>query len=518
MVRCTCVAIVASLLPLATGSATWKRLAPTSSDGPDAREATILEVVGDAAYIYGGSGDGDGNVFDDTWKFDIVQQKWSILQQQPSPGLRFAHSSAARPAMHEIYVFGGTILNMSILGADYTQTNDLWKLDTVTEKWSQVQLATPVAPIPRSEATAVAVGNDSLVVFGGVVVPTNNSYPIDLNDLWSFSYDAKTWTQLGSTNKLDAPLTRFSHASTTLTVDGVLYVAVFSGRHITNDGWTILNDAWMFPLSEDAPQVWTELNAYPPFDRIFTQVLTSPSGVWTFGGLNFVGQNQDSAIAYADTIYAPSDNLPQLDLLYDYAVDLSTISARYNHRMALWHGHLIVYGGKFQSCLGDLWLRNSSFLPSDPSPYITNPATLSSIMFLFVAFLVLFFTSIFLIAYMYRRYRRHNGSRRTAHVVRPRGLSQEQINHFELVKFSPLTPPTDEMCPICLIEYASDDELRQLPCMHRYHPPCIDEWLKKNQTCPMCKRDVTASEEDPPVPSSPTVLPPIVIDRALLDE
>ncbi|KAF0727900.1 hypothetical protein Ae201684_014164 [Aphanomyces euteiches] len=293
--------------------------------------------------------------------------------------------------MHEIYVFGGTILTMSILGADYTQTNDLWKLDTVAEKWSQVQVATPVAPIPRSEATAVAVGNDSLVVFGGVVVPTINSYPIDLSDLWSFSYDAKTWTQLGPTNKLVAPLTR-SHASTTLTVNGVLYVA-------------------------DVPQVWTELNAYPPFDRIFTQVLTGPSGVWTFGGLNFVGQNQDSAIAYADTIYAPSNNLPQLDLLYDYAVDLSTISARYNHRMALWHGHLIVYGGKFQSCLGDLWLRNSSFLPSDPSPYITNPATLSSIIFLLVAFLVLFFTSIFLIAYMYRRYRWHNGSRRTENVV-----------------------------------------------------------------------------------------------------
>ncbi|CAK4688983.1 unnamed protein product [Aphanomyces euteiches] len=164
--------------------------------------------------------------------------------------------------MHEIYVFGGTILTMSILGANYTQTNDLWKLDTVAEKWSQVQVATPVAPIPRSEATAVAVGNDSLVVFGGVVVPTTNSYPIDLSDLWSFSYDAKTWTQLGPTNKLVAPLTRFSHASTTLTgrdlssmdsslmhlVNGVLYVAVFSGRHITNDGWTSLNDAWMFPL------------------------------------------------------------------------------------------------------------------------------------------------------------------------------------------------------------------------------------------------------------------------------
>ncbi|CAK4095720.1 unnamed protein product [Aphanomyces euteiches] len=235
--------------------------------------------------------------FLDAVEFDIVQEKWTILQQQPSPGLRFDHSSAARPAMHEIYVFGGTILTMSILGADYTQTNDLWKLDTVAEKWSQVQVATPVAPIPRSEATAVAVGNDSLVVFGGVVVPTINSYPIDLSDLWSFSYDAKTWTQLGPTNKLVAPLTRFSHASTTLTVNGVLYVA-------------------------DVPQVWTELNAYPPFDRIFTQVLTGPSGVWTFGGLNFVGQNQDSAIAYADTIYAPSNNLPQLDLLYDYAVDL----------------------------------------------------------------------------------------------------------------------------------------------------------------------------------------------------
>jgi hypothetical protein len=34
-----------------------------------------------------------------------------------------------------------------------------------------------------------------------------------------------------------------------------------------------------------------------------------------------------------------------------------------------------------------------------------------------------------------------------------------------------------EPCAICFDEFAADDDVKQLPCGHYFHPGCIDEWL-----------------------------------------
>ncbi len=48
-----------------------------------------------------------------------------------------------------------------------------------------------------------------------------------------------------------------------------------------------------------------------------------------------------------------------------------------------------------------------------------------------------------------------------------------------------------DVCAVCIEEYADGDGLRELPCGHRFHAACIDEWLTKQQaTCPLCKLDV----------------------------
>lgn len=46
-------------------------------------------------------------------------------------------------------------------------------------------------------------------------------------------------------------------------------------------------------------------------------------------------------------------------------------------------------------------------------------------------------------------------------------------------------------CSICLEEYVTGDWCREFPvCSHIYHSNCIDEWLKKNPTCPVCRNCV----------------------------
>ncbi|XP_026408443.1 E3 ubiquitin-protein ligase At1g63170-like [Papaver somniferum] len=48
----------------------------------------------------------------------------------------------------------------------------------------------------------------------------------------------------------------------------------------------------------------------------------------------------------------------------------------------------------------------------------------------------------------------------------------------------------DAECSICLAEYADDETLRELPCAHLFHVDCVDTWLKKNASCPLCKRGI----------------------------
>lgn len=41
-------------------------------------------------------------------------------------------------------------------------------------------------------------------------------------------------------------------------------------------------------------------------------------------------------------------------------------------------------------------------------------------------------------------------------------------------------------CIICISETVSADELCILKCNHTYHKICIDKWLSKQKTCPIC--------------------------------
>ncbi|KAI6707577.1 hypothetical protein NL676_010539 [Syzygium grande] len=46
----------------------------------------------------------------------------------------------------------------------------------------------------------------------------------------------------------------------------------------------------------------------------------------------------------------------------------------------------------------------------------------------------------------------------------------------------------DAQCSICLGEYREKEVLRIMPiCGHTFHLSCIDAWLRKRSTCPVCR-------------------------------
>jgi len=55
-------------------------------------------------------------------------------------------------------------------------------------------------------------------------------------------------------------------------------------------------------------------------------------------------------------------------------------------------------------------------------------------------------------------------------------------------------------CMVCMEEFRDGEALRSLPCLHRYHQRCIDQWLSRNPECPICKQDITAPQNMPAAP------------------
>ncbi|KAI9346482.1 hypothetical protein BDR26DRAFT_855658 [Obelidium mucronatum] len=45
----------------------------------------------------------------------------------------------------------------------------------------------------------------------------------------------------------------------------------------------------------------------------------------------------------------------------------------------------------------------------------------------------------------------------------------------------------ESACVICLTNYEDGDGIKKLSCQHHFHVECVDEWLRLNKTCPLCK-------------------------------
>merc|ERR1719245_963375 len=63
------------------------------------------------------------------------------------------------------------------------------------------------------------------------------------------------------------------------------------------------------------------------------------------------------------------------------------------------------------------------------------------------------------------------------------GMTKEELTKLTIIqKF-------EKKCAICLNEFEDGEDLRCLVhCSHVFHLECVDEWLKDNRRCPMCRQ------------------------------
>ncbi|KAF9612467.1 hypothetical protein IFM89_000215 [Coptis chinensis] len=69
------------------------------------------------------------------------------------------------------------------------------------------------------------------------------------------------------------------------------------------------------------------------------------------------------------------------------------------------------------------------------------------------------------------------------------GATSNQING--LPQSTVQTDNFAEACAVCLETPTIGDTIRHLPCLHKFHKDCIDPWLRRKTSCPICKCSIT---------------------------
>jgi len=270
-----------------TGTETRIELARTSDwyqipvVGPSAREDAAMAAIGADGKIvlFGGFRDGFG-VIDDTWVFDTVTKKWTKKDPPVSPSARAGHSIASVFNDDKVVLFGGSdYINWSC-------KNDTWVYDLSDDRWTPQ--STNTSPSGRVWAAEAAASNDDrIVLFGGYLdgAELGDTWTYDVaescwtristyapgarqqtamasvstddkavlfggystrygyqTDSWSFDFSDRQWFQL---NPQTAPSTSDGHGMATIFNDD---------RVILFGGWNYPSDTWLYDISEDSWQ------------------------------------------------------------------------------------------------------------------------------------------------------------------------------------------------------------------------------------------------------------------------
>ena len=117
----------------------------------------------------------------------------------------------------------------------------------------------------------------------------------------------------------------------------------------------------------------------------------------------------------------------------------------------------------------DFYTHNQTQI-QDNSMFVTQPEfylTFSSVLFCFIFYNVV------------QHFRNNYHRELTERLCNRREIEKKNIIYE--IGSSP------RVCSICLEDFTENTPLIQLNCNHMYHPDCINSWLQRQSSCPLCR-------------------------------
>jgi len=73
---------------------------------------------------------------------------------------------------------------------------------------------------------------------------------------------------------------------------------------------------------------------------------------------------------------------------------------------------------------------------------------------------------------------------------------KEAVEAMPTVEIAGGTGDEAASCPVCLEDYAPGERAREMPCRHRFHANCIVPWLEMHSSCPVCRFQLPADDDN----------------------
>lgn len=315
--------------PTVAQSLAWRQIQP-ASEAPSPRwdHTLVADSSGGALWLYGGR-DNDGNPFDDTWRYDLTSDSWTLVDGS-GPAARFGATAALAGDSRGFLMYGGQ--------AGSTFFNDTWRFDFDRSEWTLEHDGSADAPAPRYGLGSAYLPDGHFVISHGF------TFDGRYDDTWRFDPVAKMWHAFDLSSP--RPLNRCLHEMILLPSSKVLlYGGCSSGFGPCPQG-----DAWVFDADSG---LWTDVTpAAGPAAR------SNPSLVWSATlehAILFGGQAESGKSA---ELWAGSFDGRVLAWSLIQTVGEAP-SPRSSHDAVVLDNQMYLFGGLADNgATGDLWVLN----------------------------------------------------------------------------------------------------------------------------------------------------------------
>ncbi|KAL3839903.1 hypothetical protein ACJIZ3_024494 [Penstemon smallii] len=213
-----------------------------------------------------------------------------------------------------------------------------------------------------------------------------------------------------------------------------------------------------------------------------------------------IQQNMD----YDDINHEPLDKFNHKIVVSD--VVFKNRWSNFSYKITIYYNFTIILNMN-QSSMTPLFLLHLIFFffffingkAQTPSNYYdpSLPVVIGMLSMIFSFFFILFLCAIFghhVTSFLNTSDQTQDGIiRSTSHVS---GVDKIVIESLPFFQFSCLKGSRDGLeCAVCMAKFEDIEILRLLPkCKHMFHLDCIDLWLEKHSTCPLCRQKVSSND------------------------